>query len=299
MPRKNTPAAVDAPANASTSTHLTHAEVETAAEREHNERRQLLVAEFGDGLPWQPEHYEAEIRAEMHRGCAAFLRAGRLLQVARGCTAHGEWGAMLGRLGIEPRQAQRMMEAARRVAALPNASTSTHLIEAAKTSGKLIELLSLPEDQFAELADTGETGGLSLGDIADMSVRDLRAALREARADMDAKDERATKRERDIERLQKQVKQLKRDADKATPEEVITALRDKCQQAAMQVRVDLSSTGDGVESLRNRLSDLLAAANETGQDCSEFAAALIGELLTEIRSVRDDFGLPIVNDQGE
>ena len=69
-----------------------------------------------------------------------------------------------------------------------NASTSTHLIEAAGNKSKLIELLVLDDDQVAELNDGGTVAGITLDDVAAMSVSDLRKALREARADAEAND---------------------------------------------------------------------------------------------------------------
>ena len=59
-----------------------------------------------------------------------------------------------------------------------NASTSTHLIEAAGNKSKLIELLVLDDDQVAELNDGGTVAGITLDDVAAMSVSDLRKALR-------------------------------------------------------------------------------------------------------------------------
>lgn len=152
------------------------------------ERRHAIEEQFADGLPWHPAHYEAEIRRELRAGCEAFLRAGRLLLVARECAAHGEWYEILERLGLEREQARRMIEAARRVAGLSNRSTSSDLLAAVKNQSKLIELLSLPEDQFAELAETGATNGLSTDEVAKMGVRELRAAVRDLRADAEAKD---------------------------------------------------------------------------------------------------------------
>lgn len=269
-----------------------------------NAQQQAAIDQFGDGLPWSMDHYEAEIRHELRRGCESFLRAGRYLVVVREFTTHGEWTGMLGRLGIEPRQAQRMMEAARRVTALSNASTSTHLLRAAESSGKLIELLSLPEDQFTELATDGETGSLSLEDVEKMTVRELRAAVRDARADIEAKDDRAAKRERDIETLQKQVRQLKGHRAKAAPDELVTELRSLASAAALQVRADIGATGEDVDSLQERFGALreqaLAAgdAEGRGDEHDAFMAGLIGELLGELRRVRDAFGLPIINDHG-
>jgi hypothetical protein len=267
-------------------------------ESEYQRTKQLLVAEFGEGLHWDPDHYTAAIAAEMKRGCEAFLRAGRLLVVAKGCASHGEWSGMLDRLGLEPRQAQRMMEAARRVAALPNASTSTHLLEAAGSPSKLIELLSLPEEQFTQLAEEGETGELSLDDVAKMGVRDLRNAVREARADLDAKDERAAERERKIEALQKELRKAKGQRERATPEERAAELRTLATATQLHLVAAVHAQGEDSDSLFTRFRDLREAAELAGDagEHDDFMAGLIGDLMGQLRRLRDVFGLPPVND---
>ncbi|MGE4439575.1 hypothetical protein [Achromobacter sp.] len=266
-----------------------------------NEHQQAVIEQYGDGLPWSAEHYETQIRSELRRGCEAFLRAGRYLVVARECAAHGEWQGMLDRLGIEASHARRMMEAARRVTALPNRARAHDLIAAAGTQSKLIELLSLPEDQFQELASEGATGDLEVDDIAAMSRDELRAAVREARADIEAKDDRAAKRERDIENLQKKLRQAKLERQRAEPDDIAGELRTLASAAALQVRADIGATGDDVESLQERIAALCEHAAGAGGDGDEhhpFMGALIGELFSELRRVRDAFGLPIVNDHG-
>mgnify|MGYP001015426688 CR=1 FL=1 len=271
-----------------------------AQEMALNERQQAVIDHFGDGLPWHPDHYEAEIRSELRRGCESFLRAGRYLLVARECATHGEWQGMLGRLGMSQPQAHRMMEAARRVSALPNHSRANDLIEAAGSGSKLIELLSLPEDQFTELATDGETGGLEIDDLADMTRDELRAAVREARADIEAKDDRAAKRERDIENLQKQLRQAKLERQRATPDETTEELRSRAGRAALQARSDIGAEGDDTDSLYERFAELRAHAVEhgAGDEHDAYMAGLIGELMGELRRVRDAFGLPEVNDHG-
>lgn len=209
----------------------------TEVERAYNERRELAVAEFGDGLPWQMEHYENEIRNEMRRGCEAFLRAGRLLTVARECTTHGEWEGMLNRLGLDRSQSARMIEAARRMA---NVATSQHLLAATKSQSKLIELLSLPEGQFQELADTGETGGLTTDDVAKMGVRELRAAIRELREQISVKDERASARERAVETLQHELRKARRQWQEATPDEQLARLKLEVTKAIATIEVTIA-----------------------------------------------------------
>lgn len=261
------------------------------------EKQQQLVAQFGDGLPWHPDHYENAIRNELRRGCEAFLKAGSYLIVARECALHGEWQGILDRLGLARDQAARMMEASRRVTALPNVATSQHLLTAAKSQGKLIELLSLPSDQFAELATKGETDGLSLDDVEGMTVRELREAVREARADADAKNQRISKLSEDLNKEHEKLTKAQRKWKNATPDDRQVILEQKASEAAAAIRANITSEKSG---LAAALSELAKHCTDNDLDCSAFMGDLIGRLLTDLRVVRDreDYGfeVPIVND---
>lgn len=146
-----------------------------------NQHQQQIVAQFGDGLPWSPEHYEAEIRADLGRSAESFLRAGRRLLVARACASHGEWGGMLRRLQLGDDTALHMMAWARQIGGVVNPERVRDLTSAATTIGRMIELAKLPPEQFQALAEHGKTGELALDDVAVMSRDELRAAVREAR----------------------------------------------------------------------------------------------------------------------
>jgi len=264
-----------------------------------NEHQSAIVDQFGDGLPWHPDHYEAAIRSELRRGADAFLRAGSYLVVARECAGHGEWAGMLQRIGLEPRSAQRMMEAARRVQALPNASAPTHLLAAAKNQTKLVELLSLPEEQFTELATTGETGDLTLDDVERMTFRELRAAVREARADLSAKDERIAKLSADVEKEHEKLTKAQRKWKTATPDERQTTLEQRVVQAKLDI---LAQVGSQKAGLAAAFIDLAEHCNENDLDSSAFMGDVLGELLNAVREVRDGyeygFAIPVVNDAG-
>jgi hypothetical protein len=274
--------------------------VEEAQQMEVLRARQTqLVEQFGDGLPWHADHYEAAIRGELRRGCEAFLRAGRYLMVARECALHGEWQGMLDRLGIARDQASRMMEAARRVTALPNVATSQHLISAAGNQSKLIELLSLPEDQFKQLAEHGETGDLDLNDVEQMTVAELRAAVREARADIDAKDQRINKLSDDLNKEHEKLSKAQRRWKSATADERQQILQSSVMAAEAAIIADLGNDKNG---MRAAVLALAEHCHEEGLDCSEFLGDTFGRLLNAVRMVRDDERagvVPIVNDQGE
>lgn len=264
------------------------------------DRQNALVEQFGDGLPWHPDHYEAAIRGELRRGCEAFLRAGRYLLVARECALQGEWQGLIDRLGMARDQAWRMMEAARRVSALPNVARAQHLIEVTGSQSKLIELLSLPEDQFAELAEKGTTGELALDDVESMTRDELRAAIREARADADAKDQRINKLSEDLNKEHEKLSKAQRKWKSATPDERQQILQHAVVDAEAAIIADLGNYKNG---LRAAVMALTVHCHEEGLECGEFLGDTFGRLLNAVRMVRDDEELavevPIVSDQGE
>ncbi|HEL7673010.1 TPA: hypothetical protein UL936_001987 [Stenotrophomonas maltophilia] len=261
------------------------------------EHQSEVVDQFGDGLPWHPDHYENAIRSELRRGCEAFLRAGRYLVVARECATHGDWQGMLERLSIEPRQAQRMMEAARRVSMLPNASHATHLVAATKTQSRLIELLSLPEEQFTELAEQGETGGLSLDDVETMSRAELRAAIRDARADLEAKDQRITKLSDDLNKAEEKTAKAQKKWKKATPDEQSQELLTQLELATSQVRLAIA-TGSEEAGFSGAVIALMQHAEQHDLNVDEQVAGIIASLINDLRLVRDhqEVGVTVIHD---
>lgn len=174
---------------------------------------------------------------------------------------------------------------------------------------ELRQFRRLPADSqeaLIEAAKAGDKDGLL--DLAEELIArqqkekaELAEQLDEARADIEAKDDRAAKRERDIENLQKKLRQAKLERQRAEPDDIAGELRTLASAAALQVRADIGATGDDVESLQERIAALCEHAASAGGDGDEhhpFMGALIGELFSELRRVRDAFGLPIVNDHG-
>ena len=146
-----------------------------------------VAAQLGYQLPadcTDPDLIQRDIAANMRRSVEACLEVGRGLRVLKEACGHGNFMARLDVLGIETRVAQKFMAAA---AKFSNA-TSTPLLKAAGNQTKLFEMLVLDDEQVEELELTGQTGELHLDDIATMSVKELRKALREARETADARE---------------------------------------------------------------------------------------------------------------
>lgn len=85
-----------------------------------------------------------------------------------------------------------------------NSSTLT-ILNKANTQSKLLELLVLDDSEIEEL-EAGETvRGLDLDKIETMSVRELKAALREAQADAEATDRVLSDNQKSLTKLQKKL----------------------------------------------------------------------------------------------
>lgn len=143
-------------------------------------RVRAVATQIGYQLPGgytDPDLIQRDISASMRRSVEACLEVGRGLTVLKAACEHGNFIARLEVLGIETRVAQKFMGTARKFA---NAATSP-LLKAAGNQSKLFEMLVLDDEQIEELELTGQTGELKLDEIATMSVKELRAKLREAR----------------------------------------------------------------------------------------------------------------------
>ena len=155
------------------------------ADQQQNARVRAVALRVGYQLPADaidPDLIQRDIAANMRRSVEACLEVGRGLTVLKEACPHGQFMARLDVLGIEARVAQRFMQSALKFS---NAS-STPLLKAAGNQTKLFEMLVLDDEQIDELTLEGQTGELKLDDVATMSVKELRAKLREMRQEKEA-----------------------------------------------------------------------------------------------------------------
>jgi hypothetical protein len=209
----------------------------------------------------------------MRRSVEACLQVGMGLCALKAACQHGEFTDRLDVLGIEQRVAQRFMYSATRFS---NAA-STPLLAAAGNQTKLFEMLVLDDEQVEELQLTGQTGELKLDEIASMSVKELRAALREERQERQAdKDLLETKNKR-IDKLEKETQRIA----KMSPDEALVAVK----KEAVSFYTD--AQGLIVGQLRQALKTLAAHGAEP-----VYMAGLVGQLAADLNVLREEFGLP-------
>ena len=165
------------------------------------------------------------------------------------------------------------------------------MLEAAGNKSKLIELLVLDDDQVAELNEGGTVAGITLDDVATMSVSDLRKTLREARAEAEANDKLLSEKRPD------RHAQEERDAANRR----IKAEKPDAQLVGLHTEVEAELVGlEAVigGKLREGLEKLCAAYVENGKGDAQrtrlLAASLravqqqIGDLFTEFNLPQGD-----------
>jgi hypothetical protein len=225
-------------------------------------------------------------------GMAAMEFGKYLLLLKAGCE-HGQFGTVLARLEVSQSAASKYMSITRRFAN----RAMTHDLEKIGFS-KMAELLVLEDDQVDDLAELGQTGELALDDVARMSVKELRGAVRKIRDDVEAKD-------RNIERLSQRTSQLEEKVDraqrawkKAAPDEQLDKLLEQARLATNNVRLAIA-VGSEDAGLSGALIALTEHAHQHGQSVRQQIGGLIGDLIADLRLLRDgdQVDAAVVNDE--
>ncbi len=229
---------------------------------------------------------EDEIRFYQRRTAEACLELGKRLLLLREITPHGEFQQRVDLLGIDHRTAQRFMAASLKFS---KAATSP-LLKAANTQGKLLELLVLDDGEIDALAEGDTARGITMDDVETMTVRELRAALRQAR---DAKAAAADKQSvlvrnqaEQIDKLAAEVATLKRTRpDTPTPDfqeaEALAALMDDAQQTAAHLHSTVVKLAGDVFACHPE--------GEASETARRGVGAALGLVLAALRDVAADF----------
>lgn len=147
---------------------------------------------------------EDGIRFYQNRATESIIELGKHLILLKEMTPHGEFKQRIEMLGFSPRTAQRYMSA---VMKMTNTKTLS-LLERVDTQSKLLELVALDDDEL-KLIEQGESiGEVNLDSIERMSVRELKKALREAKANAEAKDNIIRKKDEKLNELDAELTKL-------------------------------------------------------------------------------------------
>lgn len=248
------------------------------------------AAKLGYQLPadaTDPDLIQRDIAANMRRSVEACLEVGRGLAVLKAACGHGNFIARLDVLGIDRKVAVKFMQSATKFS---NVSSTRHLTDAIGNQTKLFEMLVLDEEEIDELANFGQTGELSLDDVATMSVKELRTALRELKAEHQAGEAVRADLSKKLTKLQTQAKRIQTQE----PDEVLADLTKEAQALTM----------DALGLLRGNVRQALDALAQHyitygGEPLVVTMAGMVGQLQAELTQLREKFNLPDVSNAAD
>lgn len=158
------------------------------------QNRQIAAAEtmrlmeidsvYGDGLPYDSTRLIHETQFYLQQSADAMLEAGKRLILLKEHEQHGHFEKALDQIGIAPRAARKMMQAAAKF----GGGNRPALADLGKA--KLLELMTEDDSDLDTLAEGGTLAGHTLDEIECMTSRELKEALRKERAK--AEEERET-----------------------------------------------------------------------------------------------------------
>jgi hypothetical protein len=210
----------------------------------------------------------------------ACLEVGRGLAVLKVACGHGNFIARLDVLGIETRVAQRFMHASVKFS---NAALTPHLIKAIGNRTKLFEMLVLDDEQLEELELTGQTGELHLDEIATMSVKELRGALREAQAKADSKERQLAGKDAKINELDEELNKARKRVAKQAPDTVAKELRSEASVEAHAAESAVTGC------LRPCIAALVEHGRANNQSHDDFIAGLLCQIEASVAGLRGEF----------
>ncbi len=128
---------------------------------------------------------EDGIRLYQRRTIEDLFELGKRLLLLKEQTQHGEFTRRIELLGFDPSLARRLMAATLKF----SKQETSPVLKTVKSQSKLLELIVLDDSEIEVIEQGGSIGDVSLDTIETMSVRELKKALRDAKADIEAKEQ--------------------------------------------------------------------------------------------------------------
>lgn len=255
------------------------------AQEQHHAMVRAVAAQVGYQLPADcadPDLIQRDIAANMRRSVEACLEVGRGLAVLKAACQHGMFMARLDVLGIDRFVASKFMQAAKKFS---NVSSTAHLTKALGNQTKLFEMLVLDDEQIEELELTGQTGELKLDDVATMSVKELRAKVRELKNEVTAKEDVLSTRSAQINTLEEKLSRVK----SMPPDEVLAELQAEATKWANDTHgAVIGKFAGSLESLARHYIE------HGGESTLVFMAGMVGQIQADLNALRDRLNIPDV-----
>ncbi|MEG0920294.1 MAG: hypothetical protein RSD57_00050 [Comamonas sp.] len=218
---------------------------------------------------------EDEIRFYQRRTVEALLETGKRLLVLKELTPHGMFAQRVEMLGFAKTTAHRFMQAAAKTA---KSSKLELLSSQVKSTSAFLELVTHDDDVLENLSE--------MDDIDRLSATELRARLRETVEEKTANDKLLENKNKQIDQLQRANQRIK------------TLPADEAAAGLRQDATRYLNEAQGM--VRGNLRAALQALQDgpDAEGAAMFMAGMVGQLMTDLMQLREQFNLPDVVGDG-
>lgn len=234
-----------------------------------------VMAQFGDGQPYEQARIIRETQWYMSQSAEAMLEAGKRLVILKEHEPHGDFTHIVEtQLGMAERTARLMMQAAIKYSSPLLGSKRQALAVLGKS--KMFELMTEDDESLAALAEGGSVAGMNLDDIERMSARELRKALRDAREEKEDQERVIADKDKKISEQSKQISRIK---------------RQPLDEQATQMRSEVAAMQSSIEQdIRTNFHNALDALQELGDEHQAFINSQLQLLDDAVQFLRVAFG---------
>lgn len=225
---------------------------------------------------------EDEIRFYQRRTAEACLELGKRLLILKELTPHGEFMNRCELLGFSDRAVNRFMQAAFKFSKVANLA---NLTEKLSSQSKLLELVTMDDDDLQQLADGETVRGLNLDEIDTMTASELKAALRESKLNYAAQGKVLEEKNVANDKLATALNARESHVNQKSPDEIAKELRS-------QAVVDGFAAEHAIQhQLGATFKALTEHALDNGGDHKQFMLGLVTQIELELIKVREEFNL--------
>ena len=242
----------------------------------------MVMEQWGNGEAYNEDRWIERGRQAMRQTVEGMFELGRVLIVLKEHMTWEKFADVCEVFGMSVRAAQQLTQATRRFATPQMQKAQSKLMELGKS--KLLELLVEEDETLTELADGGEVNGMTLDDVDRMTVRELRAALRESRETAEAKDKIIADKNKKVDELAEKLAK-KQTGKEPSPEDVGSELTMQLSSLEVATRSDLSRFAEVFE-------QMLAHGEANGYDHRPQMVAAINQIIRDAETLRERFTLP-------
>lgn len=242
----------------------------------------MVMEQWGNGEAYNEDRWIERGRQAMRQTVEGMFELGRVLIVLKEHMTWEKFADVCEVFGMSVRAAQQLTQATRRFATPQMQKAQSKLMELGKS--KLLELLVEEDETLTELADGGEVNGMTLDDVDRMTVRELRAALRESRETAEAKDKIIADKNKKVDELAEKLAK-KQTGKEPSPEDVGSELTMQLSGLEVAARSDLSRFAEVFE-------QMLAHGEANGYDHRPQMVAAINQIIRDAETLRERFTLP-------